>query len=232
MSLKKSLEKELMPHIDPVYRDGSRRFFKEQVRNLGVRTPIVRKIARKHFPKGSSKRQIFASCETLLDTGLMEYSSIAFSWAYKIKDQFIASDITRFEKWIQKYVDNWALCDDFCTHSVGHLIYSYPETIPRLFKWSKSKNLWERRAAAVTFIYPIKKKRYLNEVFKMADTLLTDSEDMVQKGYGWMLKEASNVYPAKVYDYVMRNKKNMPRTSLRYAIEKYPKEMRKEAMKT
>jgi len=54
---------------------------------------------------------------------------------------------------------------------------------------------------------------------------------MVQKGYGWMLKEASNKYPKEVFDYVMRNKKEMPRTALRYAIEKLSPEFRREAMK-
>ncbi len=230
MSLVQEIGKELKANIDPVYRDGSRRFFREEIRNLGVRTPIVRKLARKHFPKGKTKKEIFSLCETLLNTGLMEHSSIAFSWTFRMKDQFVPSDIARFERWIKKYVDNWALCDDFCTHAVGHLVYMYPETTKRPFRWSTSKNVWERRAAAVTFIYPIKRKKYLSEVFKMSDVLLTDSEDMVQKGYGWMLKEASNVYPAKVFDYVSKNKKRMPRTALRYAIEKYPKEMRRVAM--
>ncbi len=70
----------------------------------------------------------------------------------------------------------------------------------------------------------------LDEVFKTADLLLTDDDDMVQKGYGWMLKEAGNQYPDEVFKYVMKNKRKMPRTALRYAIEKYPQAKRKKAM--
>ena len=73
--------------------------------------------------------------------------------------------------------------------------------------------------------------KYLANVFEMADNLLMDQDVMVQKGYGWMLKEASNHYPEEVFSYVMKHKKEMPRTSLRYAIEKLPPEQRKEAMK-
>jgi len=71
----------------------------------------------------------------------------------------------------------------------------------------------------------------LNEVFAMADLFLADEDDMVQKGYGWMLKEASNKFPNEVFEYVMNNKKEMPRTALRYAIEKLPVDKRKKAMK-
>ena len=60
--------------------------------------------------------------------------------------------------------------------------------------------------------------------------LLEDRDDMVQKGYGWMLKEASKKHQAEVFDYVMKQKARMPRTALRYAIEKMPVEMRRRAM--
>ena len=68
------------------------------------------------------------------------------------------------------------------------------------------------------------------EVFEISDILLTDKDDMVQKGYGWMLKEASKKHQEEVFDYVMKWREKMPRTALRYAIEKMPVEMRRKAM--
>jgi len=88
-----------------------------------------------------------------------------------------------------------------------------------------------KRASAVSLIYSIRRKQQLGAIFETADALLTDQDIMVQKGYGWMLKEASNEYPDEVFDYVMKNKKEMPRTALRYAIEKLSPESRREAMK-
>ena len=61
--------------------------------------------------------------------------------------------------------------------------------------------------------------------------LIDDRDDLVQKGYGWMLKEASRMHQKEIFDYVLRNRKIMPRTALRYAIEKMPDELRREAMK-
>ena len=82
----------------------------------------------------------------------------------------------------------------------------------------------------MVLIYSIDQKKSLEPVFKIADILLLDEDDMVQKGYGWMLKVASNHEPKKVFEYVMRHKKEMPRTALRYAIEKLSPDLKKQAM--
>jgi 3-methyladenine DNA glycosylase AlkD len=71
---------------------------------------------------------------------------------------------------------------------------------------------------------------FLPDILEIADLLLFDKDDLVQKGYGWMLKVASHKHQQTVFDYVVRNKAVMPRTSLRYAIEKMPKEMKSMAM--
>jgi 3-methyladenine DNA glycosylase AlkD len=82
----------------------------------------------------------------------------------------------------------------------------------------------------VSLIVPAKRGMFLPEIFEIADLMLIDGDDMVQKGYGWMLKEASRKHQAEVFDYVMKWKAKMPRTALRYAIEKMPVEMRRRAM--
>jgi len=82
----------------------------------------------------------------------------------------------------------------------------------------------------VTLIIPAREGRYLDDVFEIADILLEDQDDMVQKGYGWMLKAASQSHQTEVFDYVMKNKTRMPRTALRYAIEKMDAGLKKKAM--
>ena len=107
----------------------------------------------------------------------------------------------------------------------------YPDYIEHLKKWATSSNRWTKRAAAVTLIIPARKGLFLNDVFEIADILLLDRDDMVQKGYGWMLKAASESHQTEVFNYVLSKKAVMPRTALRYAIEKMPKELKAEAMK-
>lgn len=169
-------------------------------------------------------------CESLLKTNITENALIAFSWARKLKKDYTKQDFKTFERWVKKYISNWAMCDDFCTHALGDLVAKYPELIPKVKKWTKSRNRWVKRASAVVFINLIRKKNYLKEIFWTADQLLTDKDDMVQKGYGWMLKVAADFYPKQVFTYVMKKKNKMPRTALRYAIEKMPKNWKKKAM--
>ena len=117
-----------------------------------------------------------------------------------------------------------------CNHSVGTFVEMFPEFTCRLREWTKSDNRWMKRAAAVTFIIPARKGLFPDDIFAIADALLTDSDDMVQKGYGWMLKAASEAHRDEVFRYVMNHKSVMPRTALRYAIEKMPPEMKAQAM--
>jgi len=118
-----------------------------------------------------------------------------------------------------------------CTHAFGAFIFQFPKFISNVKEWTQSPNRWIRRASAVVTIYSVRRQKHLKEIFEIADILLTDPDVMVQKGYGWMLKETSNHYPKEVFDYVIRHRREMPRTSLRYAIEKLPLDLKGETMK-
>lgn len=82
----------------------------------------------------------------------------------------------------------------------------------------------------MSLIVPAKRGMFLSDVFQIADQLMDDKDDMVQKGYGWLLKEASRLHQQEVLDYVVRNKERIPRTALRYAIELMPPDLKSEAM--
>lgn len=232
------IREELKENVDSVYKSGAMNFFKEPIELYGVRAGIVRKIARKYWREISifSKKEIFDFCEKLLQSNLLEESTIAFFCARKMKEQFEKSDFVIFENWLEKYVNTWSKCDDFCTHSFGELIFAFPELLPEVKKWRDSENRWLRRASSVIFIYPIKQenpKQFLTEIFSVSQHFIDSGEknDLVQKGYGWTLKVAADFFPEEVFDFVLKNKEKMPRTALRYAIEKMPKDWKKEAMK-
>jgi 3-methyladenine DNA glycosylase AlkD len=165
-----------------------------------------------------------------LQANFGEEAFIAFEWAYSLRRAYEPEDFQVFERWVDQYVDNWAKCDTLCNHTLGTFVEMYPQFIERLGAWARSENRWLRRASAVTLILPARKGMFLKEIFEIADIMLEDKDDMVQKGYGWMLKEASKKHQPEVFDYVMSKKARMPRTALRYAIEKMPVEMRRRAM--
>jgi 3-methyladenine DNA glycosylase AlkD len=227
-----AVRQELRESIDEKTRESAQRFFKEEVKFHGVKGNLVKKIAAKYFReiKDRDKMEIFSLCENLLQAGYGEEAFIAFEWSYSLRRAYEKEDFPVFERWVDRYVDNWAKCDTLCNHTIGSFVEMYPEFIERLAVWARSENRWLRRASAVTLILPARKGDFLKDVLEIADILLEDRDDMVQKGYGWMLKEASKKHQAEVFDYVMKWKAKMPRTALRYAIEKMPVEMRKRAM--
>lgn len=220
--------------VDEKTLKSSSRYFKEGEEPLtyGVKVVDVNKIGKEFYKEiqDSSKNEIFEICEELWKSRYFEEAVIACIFSESLHKKYEPSDFETFERWVKKYVNNWADCDTLCNHTVGTFVMMYPEYISELKKWAKSPSRWTKRASAVSLIIPARKGLFLKDIFEIADTLLLDKDDMVQKGYGWMLKATSQAYQKEVFDYVMSKKTVMPRTALRYAIEKMPQELRIEAM--
>jgi 3-methyladenine DNA glycosylase AlkD len=226
------LSKRLKESVDEKTLATSQHFFKETIRFYGVTVPTVNKISKEFSVALASleKREILDLCEQLWKSGLLEESFVACNWSYDIRDRYERVDFEIFERWIDRYVNNWASCDTLCNHTVGAFIEKYPEYVQRLKAFSTSGNRWMRRAAAVSLIIQARKGLFHEHVFEIADSLLLDKDDLVQKGYGWVLKAASQSNQQAVFDFVMARKALMPRTALRYAIEKMPETMKRKAM--
>ena len=222
----------LIKNADEKTRLSGERFFKEDVKLYGIKSADVSRISKEHYKNitDKSKSHIFSLCNELWKSGYMEESFVACNWAYNVRKQFEPDDFDIFEKWVSTYVGNWASCDTLCNHTVGTFVEMYPEYLSGLKKWAQSKNRWVKRASAVSLILPARRGKFLEDIFIIADILHSDKDDMVQKGYGWMLKAASEAHQKDVFNYVMRKKNTMSRTSLRYAIEKLPPELKAQAM--
>jgi 3-methyladenine DNA glycosylase AlkD len=223
---------ELMSNADANSKQQGERFFKEDVKLYGMKSSVVERISRDHYKSitDKDKPHIFALCEELWKSGYLEEAGIACMWSYNLRKSYEPTDFKIFEIWLNSYITNWAACDTFCNHTVGSFIEMYPSFVKDLKRWAKSTNRWVKRGSAVSLIIPARNGKFLKDIFEIADILHSDKDDMVQKGYGWMLKSASKPYLTEVFDYVMRNKATMPRTSLRYAIEKMPPELKAKAM--
>lgn len=231
----KEVKESLVACIDAKNLALSARYHKkgEAPKVFGVKMGEVSKIGKHSFQqiKHLPKKEIFELCDELWKSGYLEESVVACIWAELLHKQYEPADFEIFGHWVNNYLTNWADCDMLCNHTIGNFIMLYPEYISELKKWATSSKRFVRRAAAVTLIIPARKGLFLNDIFEIADILLLDSDDLVQKGYGWMLKAASEAHQKEVFNYVISKKSVMPRTALRYAIEKMPVELRTEAMK-
>jgi 3-methyladenine DNA glycosylase AlkD len=228
-----TLLKEIKAVDKPANRTDYQRFFKEKLKHpVGLRTPVLRAVSNKVFKsvKPYGKDGTLDICDEMLASRRRYMRFVAFEWAGKLEKQFEKKDFSRFERWLKTHVDGWGSCDHLCG-IIGKLIAAFPELSSRRKKWTGSRNMWLRRAAAVALIVPVERGLLLDDVFETAEILLMDEEDLVQKGYGWMLKVAGDYFFEEVRKFVMKHKCRMPRTSLRYAIEKWPAAERRRAMR-
>lgn len=228
-----AINTDLQGQADPEYRELVRTRYNMNVDNFwGVRTPVIHKLAGKYY-KTFKTQDIDARielCRHLLATRIYEHKIMAFRWAYLARRDYALQHLAVFAGWLHDYVDDWIDCDDLCIHVIGEFFLMYPDLAAEMTRWAESSNLWVRRGAAVSLVLPSRHGEQLPLVFQVADLLLEDKEDLVQKGYGWLLKVTSQRYPDEVFAYVMDRRARMPRVSLRYAIEKLPEQKRRQAL--
>ncbi|MBQ8822520.1 MAG: DNA alkylation repair protein [Lachnospiraceae bacterium] len=199
-----------------------------------IATGEIRKLSARLYRKIEDKTigNILDLCEELLEERSWALGVIAFDWAYRVKKQYDENTYDVFYGWLKKYVRGWGDCDDFCTHAFGELLRQDKSLFKKVKQWTGDEDFWVRRASAVVLIPAILHNDYDTIApFEISDALMSDQHDLVQKGYGWMLKCLSQVDMEEVKIYLIANCKKMPRTAYRYALEKFDKQTRSELMK-
>lgn len=221
------IEKELHGLGDPEVADFLGRFFKtgpgeygEGDRFLGIRVPVLRGLARKYRSLGLS------DCRTLLVSPYHEARLLALLilvHAYDRGDEEKRDAIYRLYLDHVAYVNNWDLVDSSAEHIVGRHLERRRKAI--LYDLARSTSVWARRIAVMaTFRYV--KAGSFEETLRIADVLLLDPHDLIHKAVGWMLREVGKRDMAVAEAFLRPRYRRMPRTMLRYAIEKYPEELR------
>ncbi|MGI9886264.1 DNA alkylation repair protein [Vibrio chagasii] len=200
---------------------------------VSIKTAQVRSISAQTFKTIEDKdiSHVLSLCTQLLEQRDWALGVIAYDWAFRVRKQYSRDTFPVFERWLIEFVTDWNDCDDFCTHAFGELLSQHNDLFDKTTKWVEHSNFAVRRAAAVILIYPINKNRYAAlDPFRVADLLLEDSHDLVQKGYGWMLKVLSQKEPQLVIGYLNAKHAVIPRVAFRYAIEKLDNEIKRELM--
>ena len=193
---------------------------------LGVRVPKIRLIAKKNIDISITDMKTLIKSkyheERLLGLIILvnKYSK---SKDEKDRDQLYNIYISSF-----KYVNNWDLVDVTCAHVIGKHLLNKDRSI--LYTWAKSNDLWTKRIAIVS-THCFIRKNDLQETFKIAKILLNDEHDLIHKAVGWMLREAGKRDLEKEEIFLKKHYKNMPRTMLRYSIEKFPELKRQKYLK-
>lgn len=213
---------ELGAAVDEDFRRGQHHFFQEEVDNCGVRGHQVKRIAAalyrrvKTWPAADRNKL----CDALWKSGKFEEGVVAIYLYRRFQRQCGAAEFKLFARWIDRYVRNWAHTDGVASWLLAASIANAPELIGQLSAWTRSANRWKRRAAAVALLQEAKQGRRTEEIFRIASLLVEDSDDMVQKGVGWLLKEAYPKKPRETVEFLTTWKRRTTRLVLRYAAEK------------
>ncbi|MGH9629673.1 MAG: DNA alkylation repair protein, partial [Bryobacteraceae bacterium] len=223
-----SVRAQMKAYADPHMAQGQRAYFKEPIDPWGVRGIHIKKIEQsvygevKHWP-GQERNRL---CTDLLKGGRLEEGVLAIHLYRRFRSQCAAREFKLFERWIDRYVQTWAHCDGIASWLLAACIENQPDLSGKLPDWTRSRNRWKRRAAAVALLQEAKQGRHTQEIFRIVDLLSEDKDDMVQKGVGWLLKEAYPLKPRETLRYLRFW--SGPRIVLRYAMEKMSPEHRAE----
>lgn len=191
---------------------------------LGVQVPMQRKLVAKY------QNLTLSDVLKLLKSKIHEerlVGLIVLVRRYSQGQQKDKERIFRFYIKSTRFINNWDLVDTSAPLIVGSYLINRPKSI--LFKFARSKNIWERRIAMIASYYFIRQSKF-DDALRIAEILLTDKHDLIHKAVGWMLRETGNRSLAVELKFLDKYYKQMPRTMLRYAIEKFPKKLREKYM--
>lgn len=193
---------------------------------IGVRMGNLFKLAKEFIDMPVSE------IEKMLESQVHEMRAGAVSIMDKLARSKKTSEGQReeiFDLYLRRHdrINNWDLVDLGALHMIGRYLFDKPRTV--LYELAKSENIWERRSAIVGTAYFIRQND-LNDTFKIAEMLVYDKHDLIHKGTGWMLRFAGDKDRKGLLDFLDKYAAMMPRTLLRYAIEKLDKSQREHYM--
>lgn len=224
--------KELHRLADPARAVHSQGFFKtgkgeygEGDKFMGIRVPRLRSLARKY--KSATREEILALLKS-------EFHEARLTALFMLVALYRQADTTLKEQIFNdylshmKYINNWDLVDTSAPHIIGPHLFSGDRAI--LYRLARSQDLWERRVSILATQYFIRRQDF-SDTIALSKLLLKDNEDLIHKAVGWMLREVGNRSRAVEEDFLKDVYSEMPRTMLRYAIEKFPEDLRQAYLK-
>ncbi|WP_345986982.1 DNA alkylation repair protein [Sulfurimonas sp. HSL1-2] len=228
----KNISQTLRSLGDPDIAEHSKRFFKTGEgeygagdRFLGIRVPVLRKQVAKF------REAPLQEVEKLLHSSYHEERLFAlFLMVVKYERSNAAEKEAVYDCYMANtaYINNWDLVDSSAPYIVGEYLIARDKAV--LYTFAQSESLWERRIAIMATFYFIRNSRF-DTALAIAELLLSDTHDLIHKAVGWMLREVGNREPDRERAFLASRYKSMPRTMLRYAIEKFPEGERKAYLK-
>jgi len=203
---------------------GVQWFFKDEIKSHGWYTADLRRAARsfrREIRKEFGLDFVVDVADELFSGTVLEEKVAAVFLLEKLDAEFGDHEFKLFESWLDR-ISSWADHDALVHDLIAPMVASSPARVKNVFLWAKSTNRWRRRAACVALIRGTRVKMFFPEITQLSNSLLSDEEDMVQKGLGWLLRETAKFDPKRTVAYLMKIRGRAPRLVLRTACETLP----------
>ena len=208
-------------------------FFKEEVKSRGWYTAELRKVAvrfRKTILAEHGQEYLLEVADQLFQGDVLEEKVFAVLMLQGIVGDFGRREFKLFESWLDR-ISNWADHDGLVHYLLGPMIAADSSLLSRPPIWAKKRSRWHQRAAAVSLIHSTRQHKNFADIRRMTRMLLANDDDMVQKGLGWLLREAAKANPEQTVKYLMTIRERTPRLVLRTACETLPVAVRERVLR-
>lgn len=203
---------------------GVQWFFKEEIKSRGWYTAALRKAAiqaRRKILKEHDVSFLLQVADRLFTGRILEEKVFGIFLLENLTDRFGDGEFRLFESWLDR-ISSWADHDGLVHYLISPMVAAKPARARNAFRWAKSRNRWQRRAACVALIRGARQEMLFREIKRMTGMLLKDEDDMVQKGLGWLLRETAKYAPGRTAPFLMSIRDRAPRLVLRTACETLP----------
>jgi 3-methyladenine DNA glycosylase AlkD len=226
----------LAAKADPIRARGVERYFKayETVKSYGLTGPDVRALAAELYGRirgDWSVDDAIALCDILFADPELEAKAVGGLILARFKGSYTPAFFAKVKGWLAAdLLANWASVDVFCTDAMGAFLERHPAYVDKIKAWARHPNRWVKRASLVSFIKLARKPAFLPAIYGISASVFPVDDDLVQKANGWLLREAGKADPARLEKFLLKHGPAVPRTTLRYAIERFPEARRKAIM--
>ena len=198
---------------------------------LNIGSAAVRRLAREIVSQHRETWTVddaVALADILMRDRHLEVKGLGVEVVARYRGELKPRHLPLFKRWLARNdSSNWATTDALCGALIGPLLLAHSALVPEVAGWSRHRNMWVRRASAVALIPSARKGLALKAAYDVTRRLHADGEDLIQKAVGWLLREAGKADPPRLERYLRANGPNIPRTSVRYAIERFTLQKRR-----
>jgi 3-methyladenine DNA glycosylase AlkD len=221
----------LAAKADPVKARGVERYFKEQVKAYGVAAADIHALAADLYAKVKADwtyDDAVELCDILFADPELEAKGIGGLIIARFKKSYPPAFFVKVKSWLAAdRLANWASVDVFCSDAMAAFLERYPAYVERIKSWPFHPNRWVKRASLVSFIRHARRGRFLDEIYEISASIFPVDDDLIHKANGWLLREAGKTDAARLEKFLLAHGPAIPRTTLRYAIERFPEARRK-----